>query len=156
VQRIILKKMPKSHSLREKNVKLLQLDIILVEVNKTKQDSKYFQLSCLTSSQIWLNPFVHDRQSTTSQDWKKLLVVSILSTGYCLDGPLQKCHQLRWNLSRDTNHSGWITKLRRKKKKTESKCCITIKHDWSRQHYDTPWVQRVSEEAETWKILCGL
>jgi hypothetical protein len=37
---------------------------------------------------------VHDGQSATSQDWKKLLVVSILSTGYCLDGPLQKSHQI--------------------------------------------------------------
>jgi hypothetical protein len=70
---IFLKKMPKSHSLREKNVKLLQLDIMLLEVTKTKQDSKYFLLSWLTSSQIWLNALVHDGQSTTSQDQTKTL-----------------------------------------------------------------------------------
>jgi hypothetical protein len=57
-----------SHSLRGKNVKLSQLDIMLLEVTKTKQDSKYFLLSWLTSSQIWLNPLVHDGQSATSQD----------------------------------------------------------------------------------------
>jgi hypothetical protein len=58
---------------------------MLLEVTKTKQDSKYFLLSWLTSSQIWLNHLVHDGPIHYLTRLKKLLVVSIVSTGYCLD-----------------------------------------------------------------------